>query len=434
MYDQFEALSAEWKLSEKDQEPAAELAEKLERFKAILKKKDDKYRETKTKLDDEVNATELVKEENRKLKDEIRLNKECEECNLQGEVVTRQTARLVERDNEVDKLKFDLNSAKKLNDKNAKEKKEHNESLDKVRKDNGKLTKDNQNLKFELENKESMIRSLKETYGIDDEEHDMQEEIEEDPEDTEEVPENRGTSTASMDNDTSGNKCIACNKTYKTNKDLENHMNAKHTQKQCVLCDKICASETELVRHHTHCLQQGINTVVCSKCNKNFTSFGLRRHKTQCKGLEAQFECSDCGKAGKSKEEIRKHINDVHVEERVRSREVCYHWRNGHCTKGDRCGFSHVGTQKGSHSTQINITREKPVEMVKGVSGRRGASLCSTSMELVYKSPKKCTMCKEIVDNKARVIEHSHKEHIVKNSVATMKDVSTSPAVISPIQ
>ena len=182
-----------------------------------------------------------------------------------------------------------ISTAKKLNDKNAKEKKEHNESLEKVRKDNGKLTKDNQNLKFELENKESMIRSLKETCGIDDEEHDMEEEIEEDPEDTEE---NRDTSTVSMDNDTSGNKCTACNKTYKTNKDLENHMNAKHNQKQCVLCDKICASETELVRHHTQCLQQGINTVVCSKCNKNFTSFGLRRHKTQCKGLEAQFECS----------------------------------------------------------------------------------------------------------------------------------------------
>ena len=60
-------------------------------------------------MDDEVNATELVKEENRKLKDEIRVSKECEECNLQGEVVTRQTAMLVERDNEVDKLKVDLN-------------------------------------------------------------------------------------------------------------------------------------------------------------------------------------------------------------------------------------------------------------------------------------------------------------------------------------
>ena len=65
---------------------------------------------------------------------------------------------------------------------------------------------------------------------------------------------------------------------------------------------------------------------------------------------------------------------------------------------------------------------------------RRGVSACSTTMELVYKSPKKCTMCKENVDNKARVIEHSHKEHRVKNSVVSMKDVSTSRAVISPIQ
>ena len=29
----------------------------------------------------------------------------------------------------------------------------------------------------------------------------------------------------------------------------------------------------------------------------------------------------------------------------VKSKEVCFHWRRGHCSKGDRCRFSHVGHQ-----------------------------------------------------------------------------------------
>ena len=137
LYDQFEALYEIWKVSEKDPEPAAELVEKLERFKAILKKKDEIHKETKIKLENEVNATKLVKEENRML---------IEECNLQGEVVTRQTARLVERDNEVDKLKVDLSSANKNNVKHTKERKEQIDVLDKLRNENSELTKEKQNL------------------------------------------------------------------------------------------------------------------------------------------------------------------------------------------------------------------------------------------------------------------------------------------------
>ena len=103
------------KLSDREQEPAKELAEKLERFKAILKNKEEIYKNIQVKLVDQVKETELLKEENKKLKVENSQTKYCEECDIQDEVVTEQTARLVERDNEVDKLKVDLNSAKKLN-------------------------------------------------------------------------------------------------------------------------------------------------------------------------------------------------------------------------------------------------------------------------------------------------------------------------------
>ena len=208
-------------------------------------------------------------------------------------------------------------------------------------------------------------------------------------------------------------------------------MNAKHSIKQCVLCDKVCASETDLVRHHNQCLQKGISTVACPKCTNTFTSLGLRRHKPQCMGREAQYECSDCDKVGKSKNEIRKHISEDHAEQRVRSREVCYHWRNGHCTRGESCHFSHVGHQN-SQSTQKTPPNKSPVEMVKDVFGRKGDSVCSTTMELASRSLGKCKACKEDVNTKDRFREHSYIDHRVSNSVVIMKDVITSPLVISP--
>ena len=364
LYDQFEMLYHQLKLSDKDQEPAKELAEKLVRFKAILKNKEEIYKKTQVKLIDQEKATKLLKEENKKLKFENSQAKDCEECDMQDEVVTEQTARLVERDNEVDKLKVDLNSTKKLNIKHIKDTKEHIDALNKLRNENSKLTKEKQDMKFELENKEDMIKSLKETCGIDDEA--LEERVDEDDEEEQEdTPEEGDDVSGPTMNKVSGNKCTACDRTFKTNQDLENHMNAKHSLKQCVLCDKVCASETDLVRHHNQCLQKGISTVACPKCNNTFTSLGLRRHKPQCKGQEAQYECSDCDKVGKSKNEIRKHISEDHAEQRVRSREVCYHWRNGHCTRGESCHFSHVGHQN-SQSTHKNTTKENPCRNGQG--------------------------------------------------------------------
>ena len=364
LYDQFERLSQAFKVPENDHDAEKELLEKIERFKVILKKKEKIFNDTKVKIDDEVKENDCLKRENRTLKHHDSHKNKCDECKLQLEVVTEQTARLTERDSEVDKLKCDLNVAKKLNEKQTKAKKEHDAVLEKLRDENGKLTKDKQDLRFEVENKDNMIRSLNEALGVDgDEEEHVQDD--EQAEEVEDVPINtsvREVPRVIMNKSASGNKCTACDKSFQTNKDLENHMSAKHSQKQCILCDKMCASETELVRHHTQCLQQGINTVTCPKCSNNFTNFGLRRHKQQCHGKAPEYECSDCGKTGRSKEEIKKHISDVHSEQRVASREVCYHWRRGKCTKGAKCGYSHVGHQDRPNSS---FTQEKGTRMAK---------------------------------------------------------------------
>ena len=71
--------------------------------------------------------------------------------------------------------------------------------------------------------------------------------------------------------------------------------------------------------------------------------------------------------------------------------------------------------------------------MVKDVSGKIGDFVCSTTMELVSRNPRKCKVCKDGVKTKKRIREHIIKDHRVRNFVVLMKDVTTSPLVISPI-
>ena len=71
--------------------------------------------------------------------------------------------------------------------------------------------------------------------------------------------------------------------------------------------------------------------------------------------------------------------------------------------------------------------------MVKDVSGKIGDFVCSTTMELVSRNPRKCKVCKDGVKTKKIFREHILKDHRVRNFVVLMKDVTTSPLVNSPI-
>ena len=96
----------------------------------------------------------------------------------------------------------------------------------------------------------------------------------------------------------------------------------------------------------------------------------LKRHKPMCHGKEAEYACSDCGRVGKNENEIRKHIREDHVEELVRSREVCKHWRRGKCDRGDQCGFSHVGHQSSASSTTSGNTQQKSTRKPLCLNGK----------------------------------------------------------------
>ena len=91
------------------------------------------------------------------------------------------------------------------------------------------------------------------------------------------------------------------------------------------------------------------------KCNEKFTVPGMRRHKGICHGAKEQFDCPECGMIFNSAEGVKRHSDQDHKMELVKSRIVCKHWRKGNCFKGDKCGFSHVGKQ--NHSEPMNTNK-----------------------------------------------------------------------------
>ena len=113
----------------------------------------------------------------------------------------------------------------------------------------------------------------------------------------------------------------------------------------------------ELIKHHAECIDTGIKTVSCNKCEKEFTSFAMRRHKEVCKGKQ-EFDCPECGMICRSSALVKKHYDNEHKFQQVSSREVCYHWRRGNCSRVN-CRYAHVGHQanRESTSTRKSTTR-----------------------------------------------------------------------------
>ena len=122
----------------------------------------------------------------------------------------------------------------------------------------------------------------------------------------------------------------------------------------------MCENEADLTKHHVECIDTGIRNVPCQKCEKVFTNFAIRRHKQVCKGKE-EYDCPECGMVCTTALAVKKHYDNEHKLEQVQSREVCYHWRRGNCTRTN-CRFAHVGHQNksSSESTRKNTTKVPP--------------------------------------------------------------------------
>ena len=76
-----------------------------------------------------------------------------------------------------------------------------------------------------------------------------------------------------------------------------------------------------------------------------------------CTGKQNKvYSCSVCGDTADSFNAVKKHQAEVHAEVAYVSKEVCKHWRKGHCLKGNMCLYSHIGFQQKSISNSTPKT------------------------------------------------------------------------------
>ena len=331
---------------DQEKEGGDENIKKVKRLKNILKRKDDIQKET----------NETVKSLTIKIiamKHEVDMSKEVEDRNrdqlddLKNEFEEIVKVARTQRERNKDIL-ITGKVKKRETDKLKSEKKVLLTELDSLRQTNSTLNKENSDLKIKLKAKGDLVTGLKEAFAVD---NTNEVEVVDDTNEVEVVD-----SSVTMNKDTTGHKFQACNKSFRTSNDMENHMQAKHTEQTCLYCDQIFNNEQELAKHHRECKDMGVANSTCLKCNKKFTAPGLRRHQKTCHGanVDEDFDCPECGMMFDSVDGVQRHTDQEHKMEQAKSRVVCRHWRKGHCFKGDSCGFSHVGKQNHSESISTN--------------------------------------------------------------------------------
>lgn len=96
--------------------------------------------------------------------------------------------------------------------------------LQNVKDTNAVIAKENKDLKADNELKKCIIDALTDKDEATDEV---------------EVIDAIKKSNVQMDKETSGHLCLTCDKRFRTNRDLENHIEVKHVVQECSLCIKI---------------------------------------------------------------------------------------------------------------------------------------------------------------------------------------------------
>ena len=259
--------------------------------------------------------------------------KDCHECDMRKEIEAHKEIELNKKDLTIEMLARKITAIEKKKNELIKE-------LSKTKTNENNLKVVNTDLKEYIKQKEIEVQGLEEALGVEDNDNNEVQEILQ-----ETSPEN-----VTMNKETNVHDCNACDKRFRASSHLENHMNAKHNEKTCIYCDNVLINEIELIKHHKECVDIGLANKICLKCNQEFTRNGLKRHTASCQGQDKDFDCPECGELFKTTIGLKKHQDNNHKMQQVKSRVVCKHWRKGNCVKGDLCGFSHVGHQGNSRS------------------------------------------------------------------------------------
>ena len=233
--DIFKALEM---LTQRDFDPDTDMENKRK-----SKEKLDRYRTIMTR------KTELQKKTGDKVKQlEEQIGHMKHDATLQEEVVENAKISLDEKDKEITEAGKQL---KRTTEKHDKDKHEFKNSLHKLQQENGKLVKEKQYIKVEVENQKAIIMSLKEKIKADD--------VIEDTEEAEE--EDNAEIQVMMGDNSSGHKCTICNRRFSTNEDLERHIKDKHTENECPFCNNIFPNNDKLKGHVNNCIKNGTTMV-----------------------------------------------------------------------------------------------------------------------------------------------------------------------------
>ena len=186
------------------------------------------------------------------------------------------------------------------------------------------------------------------------------------------------TQRVTMNNESTVQKYLACDKEFKAQGDLEKHLRDRHTEVNCQMCDKKLSTKKEVDEHI--CSDNQVVPQKCEKsyCQKEFVSTAtLKQHMKEAHFGQQRSVCNKCGEVLNRNDSVKKHNETCCKSAGIdKSREVCKHWRRGHCNMGTECQFSHVGHQN--------------VPWVKSVSTQKTSALCRNGPSCNFLARGKC--------------------------------------------
>ena len=336
LYHALDKVVEEIKGNENNKDSIEDLVDKIERLKKIVKAHNNIQKTTKKDFEEEM-----------KKKSEV-------EASQMEAIQSHKKKQQTLRDRNMSIMK-DSKKKKSIIKALEKDKRDLNSELTNIRVANGILEQDLSVLKIENAKSKTYITELE--NGIT-------------AEATDDVVIEDNPAINLMNREQNRHVCNACDRTFKTSQDLDRHMEAKHSLAKCAFCEDEFTSQGLLKKHIDNCLEYGNTTVKCTKCQETFTRFGMKRHGDICheKKNISLYSCPECGKRAKPANEIKQHqINDHHEDIEV-SKEVCKHWRKGHCFKGNRCQYSHVGFQR----KETEVTSQKSTTKTWTASCKNG--------------------------------------------------------------
>ena len=308
-----EALNNDDEEPEIEKENKSELKEKMERFQTIVTKKTNMMNNLKEKMDEtEKELTKFKHESSNQKKEIISLKCRVDAAEAGGSTCID----CKDRDESIAAIQLEEKKLQEENDQLKTEASIEKDIAEKLRTDISKLMKGIENMKKDYDNeveknvqKDDTIKHLKDQVD--------------------------GELRVSMRKDTP--RCIRCNRKFKSNQDLECHMQDNHSDK-CTFCDLRLDNEDALSRHMDECVINGNILQECNKCHNKYTRWGMGRHMERCRGSQELGRPQEFRRP----QELRR-LQEQEVEVEEVSREVCRAWRRGNCTHGIRCRYSHVG-------------------------------------------------------------------------------------------